>query len=170
MSHWRQVRPALLAVALGLSPLVTACGRGPLEPEEDRLAEARARWRSADVSDYDYIFRAICFCGPSATAPVEVEVVDGEVASITSVETGRPAEPAFPGEELTVEGLFQYLSGVLAGEPAAFSATYHPELGYPTSASIDFDARALDEEFGFEARHLAFVHPLLRTAPGARRP
>ncbi len=153
--RWTQL--AVLGAALGLLPALVACDDAPFGPELDRLTENRERWSSAGVSSYAYVFRAICFCGSEARQPVRVEVVDGEVASITSIETGEPAEPAFPGDELTVEGLFAFLSEALDDDPASFSADYDPDLGFPTSASIDFEAQVADEEFGFEAGDL---HPL----------
>jgi hypothetical protein len=161
--RWKKL--AVLGAALGLIPALVACDDAPFGPERDRLAENRERWRSAGVSSYDYVFRARCFCGPDALQPVRIEVADGEVVSITSIETGEPAEPAFPGEALTVEGLFAFLAEALDDDPASFSASYDPDLGLPTSASIDFDARVADEEFGFEADDLRPLAAAARAAP-----
>lgn len=164
MGHARWGRAALLGAALASAAMPGACGEDPVGPG-DRLAEARLRWHARGPTDYEYVFQASCFCGPEAQAPVRVAVEDGEVVSVTSVETGEPARPAFPGETLSVEGLFSFLAGALAGEPASFEATYHPELGHPTSASIDFEEQVVDEEFAFEVRELGGPVPLASAAP-----
>lgn len=158
----------LAAVAATLPITLAACQSSPFEPERDRLEDARDRWRSLELSDYRFVYEASCFCGPTATQPVEIEVVGGEVVSITSVETGEPTVPAAPGdpfEVLTVEGLFDFLADALRQEPASFDVTYHPGLGHPTSASIDFDVRVADEEFAFEVRELSVIEDAVRVAP-----
>lgn len=159
----------LAAVAATLPLTLAACQSSPFDPERDRLEDARDRWRSLEISSYSYAYEAACFCGPTATQPVRVEVVDGEVVSITSIETGEPAQPAVPAEDpadfLTVEGLFGFLRDALRQDPASFDASYHPELGHPTSASIDFDERVADEEFAFEVSELSVIEDAVRVAP-----
>lgn len=72
---------------------------------------------------------------------------------------GGSGEPAVFGDELTVEGLFAALARALAAEPAGFRVSCHPELGHPTSASVDFDARVADEEQGFTVTDLVLATP-----------
>lgn len=164
MRHAIRPRAALRGAALAWAAALGACGDDPVGPG-DRLAEARLRWHARGPTDYQYVFQASCFCGPEAQEPVRVAVEDGDVVSVTSVETGEPAQPAFPGETLTVEGLFSFLADALAGEPASFEATYHPGLGHPTSASIDFEEQVVDEEFAFEVRELGGPVLLASGAP-----
>lgn len=160
---------ALTLTAATLPFALAGCDGSPLGPEGDRLEDALDRWRSAGLTSYRYVYEAHCFCGPTATQPVAVVVVDGEVASITSVATGEPVQPGAPGdpaEVLTVEGLFGFLRDALEDEPASFSASYDPGLGYPRSAMVDFDVQVADEEFGFEARELSVLEePVRARAP-----
>lgn len=159
-----------LSVVVAALPFTLAsCQRSPLGPEGDRLEEARERWRSLELTSYRFVYSASCFCGPTAIQPVEVRVVDGEVASITSVATGEPVRPAAPGEDpfevLTVERLFAFLLESLEGDPAVFEATYHPVLGHPRSVFVDFEAQVADEEFGFEVSDLSVLGEAVRVPP-----
>lgn len=145
-----------VSVALSMTSLGGCSADGPAGPERDRLESNRELWRSQGASDYRYVYQATCFCIQEALIPVEIRVADGTIVSVTSVETGEPADPAFFSGDLTIEGLFATLSAALDQDPARFDVTYDPEFGYPRSAFIDFDERVADEEQGFTARDLAF--------------
>lgn len=150
-------RVVLCAGWLALLCLLPGCGDDPLGPEVDALAENRELWSDQGATDYAYVFRASCFCGPAAVQPVRVEVVDGGVSAVTSVDSGEVVEPSVLGfaHDLTVEGLFEFVEASLAEEPARAEITYDLELGFPTDAFFDFDTAIADEEHGFSARDFA---------------
>ncbi len=157
----RRSRKPILAIvavlaALSMTFLGGCSGDGPAGPDRDRLESNRELWRSQGASDYRYVYQATCFCIQEAVIPVEIQVTDGSIVSVTAVETGEPADPAFFSGDLTIDGLFATLSAALDQDPARFDVTYDPELGYPRSAFIDFDERVADEEQGFTARDMLF--------------
>jgi hypothetical protein len=150
---------ALIAV-LGLSLL--ACGTST-EPAngafvDDRpatraaLQQARGHWNSLGITDYQYAFQRSCFCAPDFRAPVRIEVRQGQVAEVASVETGqaRPTE-GYP----TVEDLFARLQAALDSGAENVQVAYDPGLGYPTRFFIDQSTRIADEELWVETSGLS---------------
>jgi hypothetical protein len=151
------IRRLFLGTALGAVVGLGAVGcdaTGPtddLEGERARLEQARGQWRAQNIVDYQFTFRRNCFCGPDVRDPALVMVRGGTVASVASVATGAPRDPAL---YYTIEELFDLLEDAIDQQAARLSATYHSSLGYPTSAFIDRNEMIADEELGFEATDL----------------
>jgi Family of unknown function (DUF6174) len=155
----RHAAHACLAI-LGLSLL--ACGT-TTQPDsgafvDDRpatraaLQQARGRWNSLGISDYQYAFQRSCFCAPDFTAPVRIAVRQGQVAEVTSVQSGQPRPiEGYP----TVDDLFARLQEALDSGAENVQATYDPALGYPTRFFIDQSTRIADEEFWAESSGLS---------------
>lgn len=152
-------RVVFCASWLALICLLPGCDDDPLGPQVNALAENRELWSEQGATDYAYVFRASCFCVPAAVQAVRVDVVDGGVSAVTSVESGEEVDPSLLGfaHDLTVEGLFAFIESSLAEEPARAEITYDPELGLPTEAFFDFDTAVADEEHGFSAREFILV-------------
>lgn len=153
----RMLRP-ILALALGL--VLGACPN-PFgnDDEEEALEAARARWRRAAMTSYEYELILGCYCGGGGV-PVVLTVREGAVAGVRPVDPThpRPGESWFrPDDFHTVDELFEILERALREDAVAYRADYHPELGYPTSASIDFERNVIDEEMGWTARALVRV-------------
>lgn len=154
----RRLSNSLIAI-LGLSLL--ACGTST-DPDgvgfvDDRpatlaaLQQARGRWSSLGISDYQYAFQRSCFCAPDFRAPVRIGVRQGEVAEVTSVETGQPRPvEGYP----SVDDLFARLQEALDSGAENVEVTYDPGLGYPTRFFIDQSTRIADEEFWVETSGL----------------
>lgn len=147
----RASRPLVTGLlVLAVAGAGAACS-DPLDTRRDALAENRARWASAGLEDYRYVYSRICFCPP---LDARVEVRAGAVVSAVDPETGDPL-PAEDVERVpTVEELFAEVDAAFREEPAVASVTYDPELGHPTDAFFDFSLRVADEERGFTAKEL----------------
>jgi hypothetical protein len=150
--------PRILAALLGL--ILSACGSssptGPTDGSsfDDRPAtraafeQARGRWTSLGISDYEYAFARSCFCAPDHRAPVRIVVRGDRVAEVVTAETGQPrSSEGYP----SVDDLFAMLQEALVSGAANIQAEYDPGLGYPTRFYIDRDFGIADEEILVEA-------------------
>lgn len=132
------MRSSLPLTALLLALSAAACARPavpPVDPapaQSGAVAQARARWAGQGIDDYRYVFERSCFC--LGRGPARVEVRDGRVVSVTSVETGQPATDVQPYVE-TVETVFDKLAEAERGGSLG-AVTYDPTLGYPSQATI----------------------------------
>ena len=64
-------------------------------------------------------------------------------------ESGKAPEHDGFGRYVTIDELFNTIQEAIDGKASQIIVTYDPEVGYPTEASIDYDARIADEEYGF---------------------
>ena len=138
---------------------VGGCGDDPLGPEEEALASARADWEATGFESYTYSYRMACFCAPQLLETALVSVSGDQVTAVYLVDSASPAPPETFNFYYTIDGLFERLAADLAREPAQFDVTYHPEAGYPTSASVDVSEQIADEEYSFTASDLVAVSP-----------
>lgn len=109
-----------------------------------QLQKNRGKWAYAGIDDYRYVIHQACYCfAPS----YRVEVIDGEVVSVTDVNDPISGSQAGYGD--TVPGLFDRIQAAMDANPDGLRATYHDVLGYPTSLSVDPSANVLDDEGGW---------------------
>ena len=111
------------------------------------LEEARDLWDAAAIDEYEFILQWHCFCPKEMAGPALLAVEDDTVVSATYV-SGGAVDPAFRTE--TIDTLFDVLSAAYAKGASSVTAKYDAKLGYPTLAFIDYDAKADDDELGFE--------------------
>jgi len=147
-------------VLLGLA--LAACGSST-SPTDDRtpddrpatraaFEQARGRWNSLGISNYQYSFRRSCFCAPSFRSPVRITVRAGRVTAVVLADTGQAVSPEdYP----TVDDLFVLLQEALDADAYLIRVTYDPARGYPTSFYIDRSPQIADEELAIEAEDLA---------------
>jgi heat shock protein HslJ len=119
------------------------------------LAAAEAKWKNNALASYSFRYEPSCFC---PRTKVVVTVVNGRVTSV-KVAPGQDAAGAFVpavADAPTVEKLFADLHRAYGGAKpaAAVQVTYDAERGFPTSAFIDWDANAADEESGYAISRL----------------
>ena len=107
------------------------------------LAEQRARWEAAGVSDYSFVVAAHCFCPTEYTTPRTVTVAGG---SVSAVDPELPSGWTMP---LTVDDLFALVEQGL-DEGAFVGVSYDAEYGFPTSVFVDWEELIVDEESAFE--------------------
>ncbi len=140
-----------------LSPLLfslLACattGQGGLQGEFD---VARSTWRLARPGDYTYRYQLSCFCPQELTRPVIISVRNARVDSVLYADGSGAVDPQYLSHFRTIDQLFDFMQEALNSSPAEMAASYDPTYGYPTSATIDYDANMADEEFRFIADSL----------------
>ena len=117
------------------------------------LAAAVRRWEATAPPSYEYTLQKLCFC--AFETPLRVTVRDGVVERAQVVATGvfltSPELEWVP----TIPEVFAALAYALDLPAANFSASYEPTWGFPTEASIDHLAQAIDDEVAY--RLSAFV-------------
>jgi hypothetical protein len=122
------------------------------EDKADRQANldaARARWAAAGYDHYSALFRWLCFCVPDYVAPVRLTVQDGAIVEVSYAEGAGVQGTSDPERYMTVDELFDLLQEAIDANAYRIDVEYHPTLGYPTDAFIDYDAMMADEERGF---------------------
>ena len=121
------------------------------ETTQAELDRHRTVWEANRSDDYTFEYRPVCFCPWEFVQPVEVKVRNGVVESVTYVESGEsPATNWFPSYH-TIDGLFAKIQDAIDREAVQLTVSYDPEIGYPTSVSIDYSLTIIDEEFSFTA-------------------
>ena len=114
--------------------------------DQSPLAQAQQHWVNASLSHYRFVLERSCFCGPDARRPVIIEVKDGVTTSITYADDGTAAPRDVYDAYATIEKLFTRVQGTMQQPGSLTNATFHPELGYPTQATIDNLPGATDDE------------------------
>lgn len=114
----------------------------------------RAAWEAAGLRDYRYEYRRSCECAPETTRPVEIEVRDGAVRSVTLVETGEPLSSGLAWTFPTVDDLFDLIDDAVRRNADLLEVTYDPTFGYPTTLRIDYRREVADDEMEMEASNL----------------
>jgi len=147
---------ALLALAFVAAcddePNVSELGDPNLETTEARALEtARALWDARGSDDYDMRFSWLCFCPVELVAERTLEVRNNTITS-----------GAIPGEsgvlsQQRIPQLFDIIEEAIEEDAASIEISYHPTLGYPLDASIDYDLSMADEELGFTVHELTLV-------------
>lgn len=133
-----------VAAALGgcrasAPPTASGAGGGP-----ERVEQARGRWDAAAPAAYRFTLHRSCFCPPEFRGPFLVTVRDGHVAAVEYEGAPIDAERA-----LTVDDLFTLLAEAYGRDAERVEATFDPDLGYPTSLFVDYEAQMADEEVGY---------------------
>jgi hypothetical protein len=119
----------------------------PAAPNDDSpLGQAQQNWANARLSHYRFVLERSCFCGPDARRPVIIEVRDGVTTSITYADDGTAAPRDMYEAYATIDALFARVHDTMQQPGSLTNATFHPELGYPTQATIDNLPGATDDE------------------------
>jgi hypothetical protein len=126
-----------------------AQGSPPIEPSPQTLDAARARWRAAAPTDYEYGYRKYCECHREAPPETIVTVRGGLVVGVRHRHTDPAREvPAEQGNlqyYWTVEDLFALLQSATE-RGAEVRAAYDAALGYPAQLYIDHDTALIGDE------------------------
>ncbi len=140
--------PLFLVVLIGAVAAVLALS-GAFSPTDTAAGEAetpQALWESQAVESYRYTIQVGCFCPPELRDPVNVEVLNGEVESVTYVADGTAVNMAFFESYSTIDKVFTILNDAEAQDPARFDVTYDETYGVPLSVNIDISEMMADEE------------------------
>ncbi len=111
-----------------------------------RLRLNRNLWNRQNISSYKYTLSKSCFCTPEARGPVVILVRNGKTISITSVATGKPANPEFFQNYNTIPKLFDVIQDAIDRKASSLNVQYNQKLGYPTQINIDYNSQIADEE------------------------
>jgi hypothetical protein len=123
------------------------------EALEKDLNKNRDLWDSMGPEGYKLEFSWQCFCIRDYTEPVIIEVgADGSILSVVRKSDGQVLPTSDHERYVTVEGLFDLLQDAIDRAAYRIDVEYHPEMGYPTHAFIDYEQNMADEERGFEAK------------------
>jgi len=143
-------------VLITLALILTACS-GNTKSEFDLNQE---KWQAAQVSHYRYSLFVGCFCPFTEKMPLNIEVKDGDMLSMTYTDgisiSATDPEFEFFARYGTMERLFSELEADLAGSADEVTVSYDPAYGFPQTANIDVIKEAVDDELsltvsGFEA-------------------
>jgi hypothetical protein len=132
---------ALAAIALSTNLFGVTTGS-----ESGENQGPQALWESQALDSYRYTLQVGCFCLVEMTKPVTIEVVDGEVASITYVEDGSAADPQLFAPYDSIDKIFSTINEAEAQDPATLDVTYDETYGVPLSVNIDISEMIADEE------------------------
>ena len=112
------------------------------------------KWQDADVAHYQFDLFIGCFCPFRDMMPLTIEVLNGEVVSITqqdgtAVTENDPSYTYFV-EVATVDRLFEELNSSLNGGADEVLVTYDATYGFPMTISIDQIKEAIDDEIAYQ--------------------
>lgn len=123
------MRCARLAVTVACAALASSCSNAT-SPLSNELSVQRHRWDSAKVRDYQFTYRALCFC--AITDSVRVLVIADTVQSATVISSGQQLDRTFVP---TVVGLFKIIDDALVAKRDVH-ATYDSQYGFPTQIEL----------------------------------
>jgi hypothetical protein len=128
---------------------------GPLSPSERKALDiAERRWRSQNLAAYSYEGRVGCFCPPELNEWATVEVRNGRVTAVRSLDgTLIPSERWFGRQ--TIDELFTLIRerrdiDWVKDIVVEFDAT----LGYPKRASFESKPNIADAGAAYEVRNV----------------
>lgn len=129
-----------------LTLILSACSLGG----NSELSLNQTKWQEANINHYRFQLGVSCFCPVGGLMPMTVEVLDGEVVSITDV-NGEVFPATDPFSEFilkyaTIDRLFAELGTKEVQEADALSVTYDATYGFPADVTIDFMELAADDE------------------------
>jgi hypothetical protein len=142
-----------LSLLTVLAAALVACGdaTGPA----DDLARNRALWQAEGSADYEFGFQRLCYCPEEAVRPVQIRVTADAVVSVIDA-LGQPVDSLDVARyfTITIDSLFGVVEHAIAVDAHRLTVRYDPELGYPESIAIDYDAATVDEEMLLSAHLL----------------
>lgn len=113
------------------------------------LDAARARWRSAALTGYEYGYHKYCECHRDSPPETVVTIRDGNVVGVRHRPAGTTTEVPAADKNLeyywTVEGLFELIASAQR-RGVQVRTQYDAVLGYPREVYIDYDADFIGDE------------------------
>jgi hypothetical protein len=132
---------------LALTMLVSACHNDPASPAESDYRVAAARWQRMRPAGNSYRIdqQVSCFCIWGGNV-YEVTVTNGVVTRAVDKQSSAVVATAELGRFRTIDQLFADVASALQVPGALRGASYDPQLGYPSSVSLDPIRNAADDE------------------------
>ena len=132
-------------ILLVLALILTACTSSATTEFDKNLA----KWQAAKITHYRYSLSVGCFCAFMDQMPVNIEMKDGEIVSVTSTNGNAITATDDLYEILqSYAGMDMLFNQVKAASENAdkVEVTYNPTNGFPTSITIDLIEEAVDDE------------------------
>jgi Family of unknown function (DUF6174) len=152
----RESRALVVAVTL-LATVLPGLARA-----DAALDAARARWRQAGLTSYEYGYHKFCECHRDSPPETVVSVRDGKVINVRHRPVGFTNEVPAAEKNFqyywTIDGLFELVAAALERH-VQVRTEYDATLGYPSKIYIDYDADLIGDELDVR---LTSVTPLGR--------
>jgi hypothetical protein len=153
--HLRLPRRLALASVVLAASLAASCSL--ITGGESNLREvydsARTKWAEQGVRSYTVDMNIACFC-PVGGNPVQVQVRDGAVVSVTPLQGGQPVNTSSFGQYPTVDRLFEIIGDAIDRKADRIFTTYDPDRNFPTRIEIDYRRNAIDDEVVYNVANL----------------
>jgi hypothetical protein len=135
-----------------------------------QLESNRERWQAAGIEDYSIILHWSYLCDRDVTIPIRISVKHNAIEQAAyvrsfpgrrAVDSGRapevPAGTPVPQDThqyivKSIPDLFDYLADAIAHRTDRIYVRYHPDLGYPLEASVEYSGMTFDDEEYFSIR------------------
>lgn len=126
--------------------------------ENDGYEEALDKWEQSKVSNYEFRYNIGCFCPLVSPAIIVVnsdsiyQILDPENRDSLFFQTGTStfeyAGDLYPSFYHTINGMFEIVKKARK-DAHKLEVTFHENLGFPESISIDYIEDAVDDEIGY---------------------
>ena len=124
------------------------------------LSRNQQKWQDANITHYRFELSIGCFCAFRDQMPLTVEVQDGQIVYMATVDgtlvldTDQNYELYAP--HATIDLLFAEIDAAVNDGADSVTVTYDATYGFPTEIAIDQSQEIADEEMyysisGFEA-------------------
>ena len=117
--------------------------------EKRELSQAREKWNSAQILNYNMNERISCFCGGLLDWNVFVENgIKDKVVYDESQAYGQTYEDVFDNAK-TVEDAFDFIESLLVKDLASLIIDFDDVYGFPKLISIDYVENMADDEIAY---------------------
>lgn len=117
---------------------------------------AVSRWEAAELVDYEFEMRVVCFCPPEYLDWHRVRVGNGAIVAVANAATGQPVPQDRWDEWYTVPEIFDRIRQFIASDIyGRVEASYHPALGFPQDANLIAHQGVADAGMTFQVRAFA---------------
>jgi hypothetical protein len=151
-----------MRVSRGLAVSLLAVALPAVAHADAALDAARAKWRAAKLSGYEYGYHKFCECHRDSPPETVVTVRDGKVVNVRHRPVGGTTEVPAAEKNFeyywTMDGLFELIAAAQERR-VEVRAEYDATLGVPTSIYIDYDKNLIGDELDLK---LTGVTPLSR--------
>ena len=124
----------------------------PIAEDFSSIADPRARWAAYNLSGYVVEQSVLCFC--PYPGDVRVIIEGNRVTDVIRKSDGVSLYADVGQSHKTVDELFAFAGSVHPDSVADLRVEYDARFGFPRLVYIDYDARIIDEERGFQTDHI----------------
>ena len=120
-----------------------------LSGEKKEFSQARQKWNSAQIKNYNMHERMSCFCGGLLEWDVFVKNgIKDKVEYDESQAFGQTYDDIF-NQARTIEDVFDFLESLLNRDLASLIVEYDDVYGFPKLISIDYIENIADDEIAY---------------------